>query len=146
MEVYGTIINDEVEMHKCQKCDQELDQYLVKTHYLFCSKSKKFKNFKCGLCDKIFLQKRPLETHIKYVHEIQKDKPCSFCDRKFSYLSDLKKHVQTVHEKLKKYKCDKCDKSYTAIGHLNFHINKIHEGKPMLCDLCDQVFNQIRKS
>ena len=52
---------------------------------------------KCTICDKSFSQEGYLKTHIKAVHEGEKNK-CTNCDKVFSWGVSLKKHIKIAHE------------------------------------------------
>ena len=96
-------------------------------------------NFKCGICEKIFLNRRNRSYHIRSVH--REPYRCDSCEKLFTVSGSLKKHIETIHEGQRNYKCDSCKKSYTRSQNLKKHIKIIHEGqRNHKCDSCGKSF------
>ena len=53
------------------------------------------KEFKCDICENIFLKRHERELHIESVH--RKTSRCQVCGNEFSSGEDLKIHLQFVH-------------------------------------------------
>ena len=62
------------------------------------SGSEKRKPYKCDLCDKSFVLKYSLTSHVSIIHEEKKPFKCDRCDTTFAYKSVLDKHISSVHE------------------------------------------------
>ena len=60
-------------------------------------------NNKCDQCGKYFSTPRNLKTHIKHIHEGQKNHKCDQCDKAFSQIVNLKTHIKSIHEREKNY-------------------------------------------
>ena len=61
------------------------------------------KRIKCEMCDKSFLESRPLFNNpIASIHEEMKSFKCKMCDKSFSQNSNMERHISTVHEEIKR--------------------------------------------
>ena len=67
------------------------------------------KPFKCKICQKTYLEKAYLASHIKDTHAEEKPFKCDFCEKFYSRRSRLNLHMR-MHTKEKHYKCDICQK------------------------------------
>jgi len=123
----------------------------------------------CTICDKVFLDRRTLATHKKYIHFEKSKKPtCPFCNKKFNYAvgltnhlrshtkekpcfclqcdkcfsteSDLYRHVRAIHKNEKKYKCTECSKEFNDKCQLNKHILVHSNGRSYNCKQCQKCF------
>ena len=70
-----------------------------------------------------------MKSHIKTIHEGQRNYKCDFCGKLFTESGNLKNHIKSIHEEQRNYKCDYCGKSFAQSGHLKKHIKTIHEGQ-----------------
>ena len=61
----------------------------------------------------LLANKENLNTHIKNVHEGQKNYKCDLCDKAFSQQQKLMRHIKNLHKGQKNYKCDLCDKDFS---------------------------------
>ena len=98
----------------------------------------------CLTCSKVFSTKGNLKTHVKTVHEKQKNYTCDRCDKSFTQNHSLQTHVKTVHEKQRNYNCDYCDKSFTQNITLQTHVERIHKNpKPKSMSRLEQKASEI---
>ena len=87
---------------------------------------KKWIEFKCTLCDKIFLTEHSLIFHMR-LHSSERPYKCKECGNKFKSNEILKKH-STIHTNEKLFECNVCDYNLNAskntasqLSHENSH-------------------------
>ena len=97
--------------------------------------------FQCPQCDKIVQSSSNLKKHIKWKHDLVRDRHmCDICCKTFAIPKDLKNH-QRVHTGEKNFPCHICGKSYQTKDYLIRH-TRIHTGeKPFSCDQCGKSFS-----
>ncbi|XP_072021352.1 uncharacterized protein [Amphiura filiformis] len=124
---------------QCEKCSKKFSsKYYLNQHELT---HKGELPFSCDLCDKRFLCKGTLETHVILLHTDERPHKCDICGAAFKLKKILMRHIST-HTKEAPYKCPNCDKCFSRRGSLNRH-ELIHTGeKPFKCELCDKCFTQ----
>ena len=54
--------------------------------------------YKCELCEQSFYEKKGLDSHMKWNHEVAKDFKCDICDYECTRKSNLNLHVKKVHQ------------------------------------------------
>ena len=59
---------------------------------------------------------------------------CEKCNKEFLTKSYLTTHIENVHEGLKRFKCDTCGKSFSQSGELKRHMAKLHDGEKFKCE------------
>ena len=67
---------------------------------------------KCDLCDKSYVSKHSLTSHVSRIHEGKKPFKCDICDANFTQKPNLKQHIESDNEGKKPFKCDMCDTSF----------------------------------
>ncbi|XP_069499054.1 zinc finger protein 182-like [Ambystoma mexicanum] len=77
----------------------------------------------CSYCEKSFVQRSELVTHLK-IHEKEQEFGCIVCDKSFTNRHSLANHMRT-HKGEKLYKCTECEAGFTQRLHLRRH-QKIH--------------------
>ena len=83
---------------------------------------KRIKYFRCKVCEKSVHTKTSLDSHIKAVHENERDQingvspmktfKCQICQVETNIKSKLKTHNGVMH---KQHKCTECNKSCTIM-------------------------------
>ena len=81
----------------------------------------------CTLCNKAFVTKSSLKTHIESVHEGKRPHKCNKCELRLVKISHLNSHLESVHEKNKPFKCEICDYSCSQKFNLKRHFELVHE-------------------
>ncbi|XP_050063606.1 zinc finger protein 675-like isoform X1 [Aphis gossypii] len=96
--------------------------------------------FKCDTCNKRFIRKEHLKTHI-FIHTGIRPYKCETCDKSYTRKDNFKSH-QMIHSGEKPFKCGVCNKSFLHKGHIRSHI-RIHTGeRPYKCNVCGKSFLQ----
>ena len=89
---------------------------------------KGIQKLKCNTCDKNFIQKRNLNSHIRKVYEVEVPFECEVCESTFTSNVSLNAHITSVHVGMESHKCDSCDAVFIQTSGLNEHKSIIHEG------------------
>ncbi|XP_018407111.1 PREDICTED: zinc finger protein 665-like [Cyphomyrmex costatus] len=111
-------------------------------------------SYKCGTCNKEFMQKSILRVHER-THIRKQPYLCEFCGLVFSQNVNLRRHMVAKHyndERYKSnkdlytggvtYKCGTCNKEFKNKAHLTKH-ERTHNGdKPYKCEFCGMTFSQ----
>lgn len=122
--------------------------------------------FKCSLCDRSFVGRPGLTTHVERVH-IGKTLKCNYCEKTFAVKSDLrlhvrihtgnnilcelcgkafrlrsqlKMHVTAIHTKIRAFKCTMCPKDFVRKVHLDDHIKSHLNIRDKICSTCGKGF------
>ena len=103
----------------------------------------------CPVCNKKFLLKKNLLTHMKRFHESEGSSEgklqCQHCSKSFRYKSELESHENT-HLGSKNFKCH-CGKAYSSKKALYDHNKIVHsENKESCaCEICGKVLRDKYK-
>ena len=125
--------------------------------------------FSCGLCSKVFKNKKGLATHVLSCGPKYLPFSCKFCPAGFStkeklyyhieclhtlkkceypdcYVQmirrDIRKHMDLRHLNRRKFECDHCDYACAEISKLRLHIETHTGEKRFKCQWCDYRSNQ----
>lgn len=102
--------------------------------------SPKGPRIKCPQCNKTFLQKTGLQTHMT-IHTGEKPFKCEFCDAGFRLNSSLQRHMFKEHFFLKPFKCDQCGKDFGHNSDLKHHVRSVHaKERRFVCQICHEKF------
>lgn len=96
--------------------------------------------WKCGQCNKTFLQRVMLQAHIcsRMPH---KPYQCGHCCLSFNHPNELRTHA-VVHSGKKPFKCGYCARTFAGATTLNNHV-RTHTGeRPFTCEKCNKTFSQ----
>lgn len=100
---------------------------------------KKLKKFICDLCNKSYVSKASLKSHIQ--NELIKNEPtsrqCAYC-KKFLLLADYPEHVEQKHQILR---CGTCTKVFFNTHSFKRH-QRDHKASKLSCDICNSQFLQ----
>ena len=95
---------------KCEICEKTFKNNESKCQHIR-SAHGETKFFACNVCNKIFETKNGLNFHLKnHQQEDPRKFKCDSCGQFFTQSGFLKTHVKTIHEKQRNYKCDLCKK------------------------------------
>ncbi|XP_063959368.1 zinc finger protein 271-like isoform X1 [Lytechinus pictus] len=98
------------------------------------------KPFACSVCNRQFMHRSSLNSHMK-THGTEKPHVCFVCKERYLHLSSLRAHMQS-HTGEKPYECSICDKRFSYSSSLRTHI-ALHTGnKPHQCSLCSKTFSK----
>lgn len=92
----------------------------------------------CGLCGRIFTQKRLLSQHM-HSHKGEGPFSCRKCRKSFSKKSNLNEHLRT-HTGHRPFICSFCGKGFYRSTHLKVHIHCHTREKPYRCQRCHRNF------
>ncbi|XP_067664182.1 uncharacterized protein [Haliotis asinina] len=98
----------------------------------------KEKTFMCSMCDKAFMTKTNLETHIR-IHKGIRPFACPYCHLHFASRPHLNKHKRQ-HTKEKEFKCSFCSKAFFTQKLLDVHHSKHTGEKRFSCEVCGNKF------
>lgn len=124
------------------KCDKK---FLRKSHLNSHIKSKHL-NIKhsCDGCEAQFTTSGALKMHMRIVHKgIKDDFSCSYCGQKFSRRNNRDQHVRDLHENTESHSCQDCGKSYKTIACLKDHFLKKHSDKKQSKYICTECGKQF---
>ncbi|XP_028162491.1 zinc finger protein 431-like [Ostrinia furnacalis] len=126
--------------NKCPRCGKNFaTSYTYKAHVKACGKEGKTPKFFCDICEKGYVKKDGLRSHLKIDHGFGKVLKCKVCKKKFIRASKLKNHM-VKHTKEKNFCCDQCGSKFVTQAGLVYHV-RLHTGeRPFVCELCDERF------
>ncbi|EDW02588.1 GH19811 [Drosophila grimshawi] len=122
----------------CELCQQEtssdhvLQAHMCKVHNIG------ELPFKCTSCDRSFVGRGDLATHMQRVH-IGKTHKCNYCERSFAVNSDLRLHIRTHTGN--SILCELCGKAFRLRSQLKLHVTAIHTKiRAFKCTMCPKDF------
>ena len=133
-------VENQIKKFLCLKCDKE---YVCKSSILtHIEKVHTGSAIKCNQCDYQTTRQETLNLHIQYEHEGREWKyKCEKCVYKFKLKGDLTHHVRVAHENyILKCTDDGCDAEFTSRGGLRSHKAKFHLHEEYSCKECEKTF------
>uniref|UniRef100_A0A2H1W1V6 SFRICE_007056 n=1 Tax=Spodoptera frugiperda TaxID=7108 RepID=A0A2H1W1V6_SPOFR len=151
---------------KCVFCQKDFKHFKLLSEHM----SEHYRNFECSHCDRAFINKQCMQTHIyrhrkgvfkcshcpkvfdsrpkKSVHErvvhalSSKTRKCSFCSERFGTLDLVQAHEVKKHGvKPLVFSCQACNKSYNSQSSLLTHRKRYHLMlRPHKCSYCEMAF------
>ena len=91
------------------------------------------KQYKCELCDKLFLRRYDLDQHNREKHWIASSHSCTQCGKGFPTAVHLADHQKYAHESEKKFVCEICGKGFVRDRYLQRHSVVHQEERPFPC-------------
>ena len=115
--------HEKLDSNESDKSFKSPEPKLLKDQYKHAEKE-------CQQCGKRFSGKISLKSHIKNIHEIERElKKCHYCNETFRFEVGLKSHIKTVHSKKKSDPgCDQCDQKFKTRQDLQSHMRNVHSG------------------
>lgn len=91
----------------------------------------------CKFCNKLFLKKAQLQSHLKDQHQ---GVVCEICHWTFGNKRYLDKHINAVHLDIYRFRCSVCNKGYASQKLVDLHM-QTHRPDPdgYKCKHCDFV-------
>jgi len=122
------------ECHICNK--QYSSQNNLKIHLATHDENRE--QFRCLLCDKVYLNKSQLAKHNQAEHLNLKHQ-CPLCKKTLKSKSNLTQHLK-LHEGVS-YDCDLCSRVFSQKSGLLYHRKSRHSSEaPFPCDVCGKSF------
>ena len=133
--------SNNVYRYECHQCEKA---YIQKSHLNSHIRSVHDRvKYVCDQCEQRFARQDSLTKHIQSVHEGVKY-ACKQCDQLFKQQYNLTIHIQSIHKRIK-YDCNYCEYQATEKGCLRKHIQFVHEGVKYTCNQCDKQFSEKSK-
>nr|XP_026489389.1 zinc finger protein 184-like [Vanessa tameamea] len=95
----------------CPHCDQSFNSYYQRNRHMFKEHNIAAATYKCNICDKSFILKSKLTSHIKKVHLMERNHICTECGQGFFIKQSLDEHM-VKHNGERVFKCTVCHKAY----------------------------------
>ncbi|XP_063380556.1 zinc finger protein 98-like [Cydia fagiglandana] len=133
------ISHTEIHAFECHVCQKKFRS----KHYVLThirQVHEKERNYQCEFCSKAFFSKALLNEHLR-IHTYERPYKCEDCGRAFTGSSAWKKH-RLIHSDEKKIHCQLCDKSFRNTGDLKSHMVSHTTEKPYPCDHCSMSFKR----
>lgn len=96
------------------------------------------RQFSCDHCEKAFVDKMRLLTHIRQHHLNQKPFKCKTCNKAFASAQNLRWHK---HTHTKSFKCDTCGAQFGSNYNLSRHKTSHASEKRYVCEDCGDCFS-----
>lgn len=126
---------------KCWHCDERFGDILVKEKHMTEAHGIVFPTPKCDSCDKVFIHRRALNSHIKRVHLMDRRHECLECDMKFFASAELRNHM-LKHTGARHFQCEVCLKRYSRKSNLTEHMRIHANDRRFKCEHCGMTFVQ----
>ncbi|XP_014359581.2 zinc finger protein 28-like isoform X1 [Papilio machaon] len=123
----------------CPHCELSFTSYYQRNRHIF--NEHNTSNYKCNVCDKTFILKSKLTTHIKKNHLMERDHICTVCGKGFFMKRLLNEHMIT-HNGERIFKCAMCNKAYARKRTLREHMRIHNNDRRFKCGLCSLAFVQ----
>lgn len=117
------------------------------------SMEQKHEQFKCDICNCVFLCKSYIVEHMLLVHSRKEVRPknrqtdkthgfkCSVCKKLFKRRKGLTFHIRRLHnDSRKSFTCESCNKKFFNERKYLAHRKGLHCGKKIQCTYCSEVF------
>ncbi|VVC98038.1 unnamed protein product [Leptidea sinapis] len=125
----------------CPHCDQSFNSYYQRNRHMFKEHNTAAATYKCNVCDKSFILKSKLTSHIKKVHLMERNHICPDCGQGFFIKQSLDEHM-IKHNGERVFKCLVCHKAYARKKTLREHMRIHNNDRRFKCGLCGQAFVQ----
>ncbi|XP_065073975.1 zinc finger protein 70-like [Ochlerotatus camptorhynchus] len=127
--------------HECATCGMKFTktskyQYHLESHN---RSEKPRKEFKCSLCDKLFVHRNHWKSH-ELTHTGKRSYLCNICGKSFIYDSSLRTHLKIHNGDAEKYACDICNKTFSSKGSLKAHLDVHLNVRAYQCEQCGMKF------
>ncbi|XP_022819257.1 zinc finger protein 37-like isoform X1 [Spodoptera litura] len=128
----------DTDMMQCMICKKDFKHFKLLSEHM----CEHYRNFECSLCDRAFINKQCMQTHI-YRHRKGVFK-CSHCPKVFDSRPKKSVHERVVHAlSSKTRKCSFCSERFGTTDLVQAHEVKKHGVKPLVfsCQACNKSYN-----
>ncbi|XP_046975312.1 PR domain zinc finger protein 5-like isoform X2 [Vanessa cardui] len=125
----------------CPHCDQSFNSYYQRNRHMFKEHNIAAATYKCNICDKSFILKSKLTSHIKKVHLMERNHICTECGQGFFIKQSLDEHM-VKHNGERVFKCTVCHKAYARKKTLREHMRIHNNDRRFKCGVCSLAFVQ----
>ncbi|XP_050676873.1 zinc finger protein 2-like [Leptidea sinapis] len=113
-------------VYKCLYCT-EVFQLATQRQDHMIEKHKEFiKKYVCEFCDKLYYNRQNFRRHMKRKHIRDKKYKCTECNKGFILKYELNSHM-IKHNQVKKFFCNMCNEGFTRKVTLRTHLEKVHK-------------------
>lgn len=124
----------------CPYCDVPFRSYYQRNQHMVKVHDSDVK-YKCNVCNKGYILKSLLMSHIKKNHLMERNYQCIECGYRFFSNKALKAHM-VKHTGEKNYTCEVCHKSYARKYTLREHMRIHNNDRRFKCEVCGSTFVQ----
>lgn len=125
----------------CPQCDQSFNSYYQRNRHMYTEHNTVAASYRCNICDKSFILKSKLTSHIKKVHLMERNHICSVCGQGFFIKQSLDEHM-IKHNGERVYQCMVCHKAYARKKTLREHMRIHNNDRRFKCGVCGLAFVQ----
>ncbi|XP_072943117.1 uncharacterized protein [Epargyreus clarus] len=125
----------------CPHCDKSFTSYYQRNRHMTKDHNASAATYKCNICDKSFIMKSKLTTHIKKVHLMERNHTCTECGQSFFIKQSLDEHM-VKHNGERVFKCTVCHKAYARKKTLTEHMRIHNNDRRFKCGVCGLAFVQ----
>lgn len=108
------------------KCDQCGKGFTLNSNLIHHKELHANEKHKCHICEKEFMTKRYLKSHL-LVHSETRDHKCGICEKAFTHKASMKRH-EISHAGIRNYQCATCGTKFTQKSSLKSHM-KLHAAR-----------------
>ncbi|KAJ8705666.1 hypothetical protein PYW08_012712 [Mythimna loreyi] len=125
----------------CPHCDESFTSYYRRNRHMAVEHNIAAATYKCNICDKSFILKSKLTSHIKKVHLMERNHICPECGQGFFIKQSLDEHM-IKHNGERVFKCNVCSKAYARKKTLREHMRIHNNDRRFKCGVCSLAFVQ----
>ncbi|XP_049883325.1 zinc finger protein 160-like [Pectinophora gossypiella] len=125
----------------CPHCNESFNSYYQRNRHMFKEHNTVAATYKCNICEKNFILKSKLTSHIKKVHLMERNHICPECGQGFFIKQSLDEHM-IKHNGERVFKCTVCLKAYARKKTLREHMRIHNNDRRFKCGVCDLAFVQ----
>jgi uncharacterized C2H2 Zn-finger protein len=150
LQEHSAVCESESNKHVCAICESTFKKRAsLRRHLHTHIKDDQNERFKCHICQKCYLRKDLLVTHLRLLHNAKKLYQCHHCPKTSTFKQHMSKHLMTHHFKhtvmpidiRQKFICPECGRklcsSENLRKHKRTHLRIAHKFK---CDMCPATF------